>query len=286
MYNRKVLIITFFAIFAMVISSCKNQSDPNNEVNKTTDGYIINESETAGDVKSKPVAAADENSELKSVANDNKETESGIDEDKISVSIFGDQTLIIDKSRFNGTGQLNNRWSLNEIDVILNSIQGEWEIERYIGFVVSSIYYPDLFDHSDNIAEDVRNNLIEDYNKKVESAKKNIPNISFSVKRHNTLDTDSKYIIVNDDYQSTISIILSMDRIDEYYPVFVDQTTLSIDFVVEYPVIYIKFFIEYKDDLEARYEPATLVLTKDNKFYILVDGAFYSVVSKWHYYVN
>lgn len=285
MHNRKVLIIIFFVVFTMWISSCKNQSDSNNEVNKAIDSYINNESEIVGDENSKPVSITDGNSELESVSNEIKETESGIDKDSISVSIFGEETLLIDKSRFNddmyGTGQLNNRWRLNEIDVILNSIQGEWKTEEYIGFVDSSIYYTDLFDRSDNIEEDVRNSLIEEYNKKVESAKKNIPNISFSVKRHNTQDTNSNYIIVNGNYLSPISIILSMDRIDDNYPVFVDQTTLSMDFAVEYPVIYIKFFIKYmEDDLDVRYEPATLVLSKDNKIYILVDGAFYSMVKK------
>lgn len=282
MYNRKVLIITFIVVFTMLISSCKNQSDSNNEVNETTANYLINESEIIGDENSKPSSVADDNSKLESNTNVNKENESGIEEDVISVSIFGEETLLIDKSRFNddiyGTGQINNRWNLNEIDIILNSIQGEWKVDKYIGFVDSSIYYPDLFDQSD---EDVSINQLEDYNNKIESAKKNIPNISFSVKRYNMQDTDSNSIIVNGNYLSPFSIILSMDRTDENYPVFVDQTTLSMDFVVEYPVIFIKFFIMYNEsDLKVKYEPATLVLTKDNKVYILVDGAFYSVVKK------
>jgi hypothetical protein len=112
----------------------------------------------------------------------------------------------------------------------------------------------------------------------VKNAQNNIPNVYFSVKRHNGKDVNSNYISVNGNYLSPISIILSLDRSNDDYPVFSDRTTISTDFTVEYPTIYIKFFIKYSEDnIKEKYEPATLVLTSDNKFYILIDGAFYSL---------
>ncbi|WP_432663369.1 hypothetical protein R9X47_22660 [Wukongibacter baidiensis] len=255
MYSPKILVIIILAFFTIFTVSNSNQDDLNNVV---SEGSI-----------------SDVNSEL----------ELSTDDNKISVSVFGEKEILINEDRFGddiyGTGQLDNRWNLNEIDDILNLIKGDWKINEYIGFVDSSIYYPELFDYSDNIEDSVRNNLIENYNENVKSAKNNVPNISFSVKKYNKEDTNSNYINVNGNYLSPISIILSLERMDDNYPVFVDRTTISTDFKVEYPIIYIKFFIEYnEDELETRYEPATLVLTNDNKFYILIDGAFYSVVKK------
>lgn len=66
-----------------------------------------------------------------------------------------------------------------------------------------------------------------------------------------------------------------MSRSDDNYPIFVESTTVTGDFSVEYPVMYIKFFTCVE---EGKYEPATLVITSDKKFYMLIDGAFYSLV--------
>lgn len=263
MNNKKIITITIFVLFMLLFTACTNK--PNSDDNKIFENSVSNKA-NSGDAKSNGLS---------------EET----DENIISVSILGGQTLLIDKDRFNddiyGTGQINNRWTLDEVDVILNSIKGEWKIGEYKGFVVSSIYYPDLFDQSANLEESVRNNLLKDYSQRINKAKNNIPNLLFSVKRYDGKNTNSNYIVVNENYLSPISIILSLDRMDENYPVFVDQTTLTMDFAVEYPVIFIKFFVKYETNgLKNRYEPATLVLTKDDKFYILMYGAFYSVVKK------
>lgn len=198
----------------------------------------------------------------------------------ISISVLGKKNISINKDRISddifGTGQLDNKWNLNEIDDILDSIKGDWKTDKYIGFVDSTIYCSDLFDSSNTLDQSAKNILIESYKKKVKNAKINIPNVYFSVKKFNGEDVNSNYIFTNGNYLSPISIILSLDRTNDDYPVFVDRTTISTDFTVEYPTIYIKFFIKYN---EKKYEPATLVLTSDNKFYILIDGAFYSLVS-------
>jgi len=53
------------------------------------------------------------------------------------------------------------------------------------------------------------------------------------------------------------------------------RTTISTDFYVNYPVLYIKSFIKHdKDNVTSEYEPATLVISSDGKFYILIEGAF------------
>lgn len=206
-------------------------------------------------------------------------------DDNITITILNKETITIEKNRIiddiYGTNQLNSRWSLSEIDAILNSLKGTWKIEKYIGFVDSSLYYPDLFDEQDNLEQDKKEKLFEEYNKKVKNAQNTIPEIYISIKEINGKDTDCNDIFVNNNYQSPISIILSIDRINENYPVFINQTTLSPDFFVEYPTLYIKFFIKIIDeDKTEKYEPATLVVSSDNKFLILLDGAFYSLKKK------
>jgi len=108
------------------------------------------------------------------------------------------------------------------------------------------------------------------YQEKIEFLKNHIPNIFFSIKEYNGNATNNNYIYVNNNYASPISIILSLDRSSDNYPVFVDRTTISTDFYVNYPTLYIKFFIKYdKDNVTSEYEPATLVISSDGKFYII-----------------
>jgi hypothetical protein len=201
---------------------------------------------------------------------------------KIDIKILGESALSINKDRITddvyGTNFLDNRWSLDEIDTILNAIKGSWKADKYIGFVASSIYFPELFDPNDNIGEERRAELIKSYEERVEQAQSNIPEFSISIKERNGTATKNNYVYVDGNYPSPISIILSQDRSSENYPVFKDQTTISTDFHVDYPVIYIKCFTpEYESDQTIKYEPATLLISSDSKFYILKDGAFYSL---------
>lgn len=199
----------------------------------------------------------------------------------ITMTILDKNTISIDKDRITDDiygSYLDNRWELSEIDSILNSIKGTWRVNEYVGFVESSIYYPDLFDHNDNLGDDIKEQLHKEYKEKVDSAKRNIPEIYFYIKEYDGKSTNNNYIYVNGNYLSPISIIMSVDLLNDNYPVFVDRTTVSTDFSVEYPVIYIKFFLEQNgEDLIKKFCSATLVISSDNKFYILVDGAFYSL---------
>ena len=203
----------------------------------------------------------------------------------IDITVLGKETISISKDRFDddvyGTDQLDNRLELKEIDAILNSLKGIWEVDQYVGFVSPSLYYPDLFDPNDNLEEGRRTQLYQMYDKKVENAKNNIPEIYLSIKKWNGKDIENDYIYVNDNgalYESPISIIISIDRQSDDYPVFKDRTVIAEGFVAEYPVIYIKFIISKSKDADSiEYTPATLVITADNRFMVLIDGAFYSL---------
>lgn len=286
MFSKKTLTMTILVILSMLILSCSNHEGSSDDIGKTTKNIVNNGMESDANANDEEDSAIDDNEEVESLTENSNKLNKSVNKEFIKVSIFGDETLSIEKDRFNdgiyGTGQLDNRWNLNEIDVILNSIKGDWRIDEYVGFLDSSIYYPELFDSNNSIGESLRNKLMDDYTKRIEDSKSNIPNLAFSVRKYGGKDSSSNYLIVKDTYLSPISIVLSVDRIYENYPVFVDQTTISMDFVVEYPVIYIKFFMKDNEDgSDVKYKPATLVLSKDNHFYVLVDGAFYSVVSRW-----
>ena len=216
------------------------------------------------------------------------------EDDLISFTLFNNNILTIPKDRTKsdayGVGRVDNRWTLDETDAILESIKGTWEIGEYVGFVSSALYYYLLFDGDRHLEQDLKDDLYNRYELKMANAKNNIPDVYFSVMERNGREVKGSYIYVNGYYCSPISIILSPDRVlCDNYPVFVDATTISKDFFAEYPVIYIKFFIEineynkydeYKYQLKFRYEPATLVMTSDSRFYVLIDGAFYSLKEK------
>ncbi len=108
--------------------------------------------------------------------------------DIVEISILGEKTIYIDEDRINDDvyqiEQLDNRWDLSEIDNILNAVKGTWKIGKYVGFVHSSLYYPDLFDSNDNLDKDYKEKLYIDYDYKKESAKKDIPEVYFSIKEY------------------------------------------------------------------------------------------------------
>lgn len=217
---------------------------------------------------------------------DNNTTSEEKNSDNITVNLSDGEKLVIDSKRFNddlyGTGQLFNRWDIEEEDKILNSIKGYWKVNKYVGFIASSICYPDLFDPHDNLSSKYKKQLIKEYDKAVNEAKKTLPDVNFSVKMYNGKEApDCNDLIVQDGYISPISIILSKDRNDDNYPIFFEQTTISYDLgvKVEYPVIYIKFFYLDEDkNGNALFKPATLVLSSNNKQYLLINGAFYSLI--------
>jgi len=199
-------------------------------------------------------------------------------EDKIEFTILGQNTISISMDRIE-MGYLDNRWNLSEIDDILNSIKGIWTIDKYIGFVAPKIYFPDINDI--DVREDVRENWLNCYDEKIRNSRNNIPNFYLSIRETNGSDTrtsNSNYIHVNGNYLSPISVILSINVFTDYQPAHVSQTAVSHDFVAEYPVLYIKFFIKNTQDNSVVYKPATLVITSDNRFYVLIEGAFYSLV--------
>lgn len=207
------------------------------------------------------------------------EMEKSIDE-VLHFSVLGKTTIEVEKSRVKddifGVEHLDSRWELEEIDKILDAISGTWKTDAYVGFVESSVYYPELFDKSNNLDEDTKKQLVERYNERVLEAKANVPELSFSIKECNGEETDKNYIYAEGVYPSPVSMILSLDRFSDNYPVFVDQTTISSDFTVTYPVLYIKYYIRDVESNETgSFQAATLVITSDDKFYFLKDGAFY-----------
>ena len=255
-----------FVVLFLFLAACgvKNQAEDN--------GY---------EVQSAP-------SDAESVHSQSKEEESSNDvktEDEyaekdggyLEFEILGKETLSIDESRIDDLF-LDNRWTLEEIDKILNSIKGCWTVDQYVGFVSDETYFPELRP-GDNIDEQWRRDLKEEYQVKVEEAKNNLPSLIFSIKERDLpfLETDANYIYIDGFSPSPISVTLSMEN--EVPSMFADSemTADSPDFQAEYPVLYIRFFFSENRDDERVYLPATLVITSDDRFYLLLDGAFYSL---------
>ena len=130
----------------------------------------------------------------------------------INITILGKETISINQDRLNGNGELE-RWELNEIDAILSSVKGVWQIDQYVGFVIPGIYYYDLFDENSGLDENIRTQLYQMYDEKVESAKHHIPDIRLSIKEGDGKEAEHNYIYVNNVYFSPIKIFLSTDRL-------------------------------------------------------------------------
>ncbi|MBD5555026.1 MAG: hypothetical protein HDQ95_06720 [Roseburia sp.] len=207
---------------------------------------------------------------------DKEGTEASEESDIITFCVLGKETLEIDEARFE-CGRLDNLWELDEINKIFESLQGEWEIDQYFDFVYWRIYEPDLFDLHDNIGEERRQSLFEAYCEKVKAAEENIPELSFSIRKKFGEERKENYVY-QQGYESPVSVIMSKDLNREFYPCFRESCAIPKDEHMEYPVLYIKF-MRYRFDEEIS-EPATLVITADGGFYVLIDGAYYSLKQK------
>lgn len=207
---------------------------------------------------------------------DKESTEANEESDIITFCVLGKETLEIDEDRFE-YGRLDNLWELDEINKIFDSLQGEWEIDQYFDFVYWRIYEPDLFDLHDNIGEERRQSLFEAYYEKVKAAEENIPELSFSIRKKLGEERKENYVY-QQGYESPVSIIMSKDRNSEFYPGFRASCAIPKDEHMEYPVLYIKF-MRYRFDKKIS-EPATLVIAADGGFYVLIDGAYYSLKQK------
>ena len=215
----------------------------------------------------------------------NKASEPMIDSgDFIVMNLLDRKTILINKNRMGhgdlyGLDRLDNKWELAEIDAIFDAMKGVWEVGDYIGFVSPAMYCPDLFDPLDQLEDDVKRGLLESYEERIRSARTDKPKLSLSIREHpieHDVNNEDHYIYANG-YYSPVSIVLSTDRMREYYPVLVDQTAISKDFIVEYPVLYVRFFFwnGFVDNGKSLFEQATLVISSDGGFYFLYDGAFY-----------
>lgn len=202
------------------------------------------------------------------------------DEDVTVISVLGKEELVIENSRIHdevhgGAYRLNNLFTLDETNIILNTIKGTWEVDEYAGFVTYTTYYD--YDESG-----VDGKTFEEYQEDEERAATNIPDFTISIKQrfgaYGIDDIDENYIFVNG-YSSPLSIILSPSIREDEYPVFRNQTLIGYDYKTEdsYPVIYIQFFYPDYEENEIIYKSATLALTSDGQFLLLKDGGFYTL---------
>lgn len=256
-----------FIVLCLFLASCgiENQAEDN--------GYEVpSVSSDDESVRSQP--KEDEDSDDMKIENEQDEEDRG----HVEFRILGKEKLSIDYSRINGSF-LDNRWKLEEIDKILNSIKGCWTVDQYMGFVSDGTYFPELRP-GDNIDERWRSDLMEEYQIKVEEAKNNLPSVVFSIKENyfSSLEAEANYIYTDGLRASPIAIILSMENEVPSMLANSEMTADSPDFEAEYPVLYIRFFFyEDNSNSEREYSPATLVITSDDRFYLLLDGAFYSL---------
>lgn len=219
--------------------------------------------------------------------------------DMTIISILGETEIAIENSRIHdrldGVDHLNNLFTLDEINTILNTVKGTWKADEYVGFVSYDMcgrgrWLEDV-DAYDRYEGD---SGWEQYQEAQAQASNNIPDFTISIKEYYSSyegieETENNYIYVRTDegirYSSPMSIVLSLRLEDDDYPAFINRTMAGIGSNENYPVIYIEFFsicdtgiensIFYNDTIV--YEPATLVLTSDGQFLLLKDGAFYSL---------
>lgn len=202
--------------------------------------------------------------------------------DMTVISVLGKEELAIETERIYGVeselGYLDNRFTPEEIDIILNAIEGTWIVDEYVGFVP---YENSIWAEEEGTEEEKQKKYDDDR----ERAKRNLPDFSFQIKSHNSEEfaDGGQYIYVYNDnrlYASPMSVVLSMQEKDGYLEC-VNRTIKgsNISKINGYPVIYIDFFSIFCFQEEVFYEPATLILASDGNYLLLKDGAFYSLKS-------
>ncbi len=267
----KKFMYLLFVVFVIIIFMCFFGSTKENREQQEPDGNELDES------------VIEEMPKEKTFSSSLPETDEETKAERIEFRLPDGNVLSVDESRitdFYGWGHLENRWELEEIDMILDSIKGYWEIDKYVGFVPANIYDGTLFDYpSDD--DPYYAELYDQYDEKVKLAEENIPDIFFSVKEGKFEGDPSNYIYTKGRFYSPVNIILSLERLGDCYPILSERTAVSGDFVAEYPVLYIQFFLNKisEGSRGSEYQSASIIITSDSdsEILLLTDGAFYSI---------
>lgn len=195
----------------------------------------------------------------------------------IKFQVLDGETLIIGSHKM--YDYYDARWELAEVDAIMNSLQGTWQADQYMGFISSHIFYSELDERFGNQPEYVREEYRERYRQHVQYAQEHLPDYLISIRDDDfTAYPKNNYIYVNGSYPSAVNILFHWKGFNEIYtPGLYEAVCITSDFHVEYPVLYLQFYIYEKEDEIGRYRPATLVVTADKQFLVQLDGAFYSL---------
>lgn len=258
----------------ILLTGCQKEAGVELQQADVEENAVVSEAETAEGADTG--ADADSNSE---------ETE-----DVLQLSVLGKTELLMEYDRiYDKDGELrslSNCFTSEETDMILDTVQGIWEIDACVGFVPYDIY----IGSGRGIAEGREEEKQEKYERAVEAAKTDIPDFSFRIKVYNAAGEEpgngGQYIYVKKDgdtYASPVGIDLCMGETDDAYLEFAGETLQGVETASDsgYPIICIRFFICSYSEKEGReyYEPATLILASDGQILLFKDGAFYLVKS-------
>lgn len=203
-----------------------------------------------------------------------------LQEEFIRFQVLDGETLIIDSHKM--YDNYDTRWELAEIDAIMNSLEGTWQADSYQGFVLPELFYSELNVRFDTWPENVREEYAERYQQHVQAAQEHVPDYLFTIEKNPLGKPGNNYIYVTGKHgrhPSWVNISFHRNSFNEIFaPGVYDTVCISSDFQVEYPVLYLQFFICYEEEDEIeRYRPATFVVTADKQFMVQLDGAFYSL---------
>lgn len=256
----------------MLLAGCGREAEAEIPGEGTLEDAVRSEAETV-EVPDVAVGESDEGEEMEEVT---------------KIPVLGKTELIMENSRIYGgdnvSGILTDCFTSEETDVILETVQGIWEIDGYAGFVP----YAGYVESGRGKIGDTEQERQEKYEKAVEEAETDIPDFSFRIKVYNAAEEKpgdgGQYIYVRssgDTYVSPFSIDLCLSETDGAYPVFVGETLRGMKTASElsYPIIAVRFFCGSYLEEEERdgYEPAAFLLTSDGQFLLAKDGAFYSM---------
>ena len=80
-------------------------------------------------------------------------------------------------------------------------------------------------------------------------------------------------VYIDGQEEQEIDLFLCMSREEDSYPEYVDRTAVSGEVDIVYPVLYMEFRVP-EDGVEKQ---VNLIITADNRLYLLFEGAFYTV---------
>lgn len=215
------------------------------------------------------------------------------------ISVLGKEKLVIENDRLQESNlkMIDNMFTLEEINTILSTVKGTWEVEQVVGVISFNDYWKAYLPE---MTEAEGQRQYYEVLERTGQDKMTLPDFTVSIKERNTseggiVDMEENYVYVRTkdgvNYDSPMSVVLGVgpfqnlqrlaDGEDESLSIYIQFFSIldSEEGSNETKTYAADGMIPYMSQEKSgrSYEPATLILTPEGEFLLYKDGIFYSL---------